>query len=688
MNMAVKVFKLLYRAGSSFLIALIASYFAAITFFSYLNDKSNLDRIFLVLVPTLAFGFLLFEVSGIFEKWILERQLKVLAIIGVFSVLGATIIVESSTAFVYLLRLIVSVVVLFTLMLPVVPFIERFQITYSTKYYFFGFLLSLIFAYGAVGFLDEALKTPLSLILFTVVLILSGSVFGYYLIRRAAYSFQLGFLSKLINIVMSCTLPIMLAALIYSSLQFPTMFIWEYITIPQRWAGLFFASAIVAGVWGAGVLEQFELLGYYNFFQQTKFYKLIKQNLPGAYAGGMFFLINLIIARALNHPALSINSVLFETDAGPWMDILGSPAGDALNRSVHPLVLLIIRPVVRAIGIFMGDEWRLAPILLAAVISGLCVFMAWLFVKRVTGVSTYAFIFSILLGSTATHLLFGSLTETYIFGMTSLIFFFLLIQAGETRFSVLIPAGLLLFGITISNIAQGAIGLFFHKFGFRRLVHYCVLVVAIGVTLTVITSALYPNKQTFFFVPGDIAFEANFTKPVYASPAARLFERFQLVSRTMFLYGVVGPSPVEVISHKDPRPTIDFKTFEPRDHTFASYRGIANIPLLLWLLLLAGAGVIFLKNARTSSQLPLMLGLLGSLAFNFVLHMNYGTELFLYTPYWMFLLVFFVALALVEFADKRWFQIILAVIVIILMINNVGFISVIMQGLSPFYASS
>ncbi|HET7143285.1 MAG TPA: hypothetical protein VFI68_04615, partial [Anaerolineales bacterium] len=476
-----------------------------------------------------------------------------------------------------------------------------------------------------------------------------------------------------------------LIVLIYGSLQFPTMFTLEYITIPQNRAGLFFAGALVAGVWGLGVLEQFEQRGYQERFGQTKLYIFIKQNLPGFYAGGMFFLINLIIARALNHSALSINSVLFETDAGPWMEILGSPAGDALNRSVHPLVLITLRPLVRIVGVLLGDQWRFAPILLAAAMSGLCVFMAWLFVKRATGASTYAFIFAILLGSTATHLLFGSLTETYVFGTASLIFFFLLIQAGESRFSVLLPAGLLLFGITISNIAQGVIGLFFNKFGFRRLVHFCILVIAAGVTLTVLTSALFPNRQTFFFVPGDIAFESNFVQPVYDSSVDRLADRFELVGRTMLLYGAVGPNPVQVVANKDPRSTIDFKTFEPRDHTYASYRGLANIPLLLWLALLAGSFIVFIGNFRSSKHLPIMLGLLGGLVFNFVLHMNYGTELFLYTPYWTYALVFFVALAMAEFADKKWFEFIMAIIAVALMVNNFWFISVIMRGLAPFF---
>ena len=82
-----------------------------------------------------------------------------------------------------------------------------------------------------------------------------------------------------------------------------------------------------------------------------------------------------------------------------------------------------------------------------------------------------------------------------------------------------------------------------------------------------------------------------------------------------------------------------------------------------------------------------MLGLLGSLAFNFFLHMNYGTELFLYTPFWTYALIFFIALAFADLGDKKWFQTILTIFVVALMINNFWFILVILRGLAPFYAA-
>jgi hypothetical protein len=108
---------------------------------------------------------------------------------------------------------------------------------------------------------------------------------------------------------------------------------------------------------------------------------------------------------------------------------------------------------------------------------------------------------------------------------------------------------------------------------------------------------------------------------------------------------------------------------------------------VLWLILFAGAFIFFIKGLRSSPHLPLMLGLLGGLAFNFVLHMNYGAELFLYTSFWIYALIFFVALAFAELAGRKWFEALLAVFLFILMINNFWFIYTILCALAPFYAA-
>jgi hypothetical protein len=83
-----------------------------------------------------------------------------------------------------------------------------------------------------------------------------------------------------------------------------------------------------------------------------------------------------------------------------------------------------------------------------------------------------------------------------------------------------------------------------------------------------------------------------------------------------------------------------------------------------------------------------MLGLLGAIAFNFLLHLFYGTEIFLYTSYWVYAFVLFLALAFSEFAHKAWLQWgLLFAVVLIFMANNYWFIFTILQALAPFYAA-
>jgi len=685
-----KLLQFLFRAGVSLFIAFIASFSSAVIFFNYSEYARASDRFFLVAVPTLAIAFLLFESFPKIWAWLMQRQLSILIVFGgLAAVTAVEFVLPHAVSRVYYLGMGAVAVVIFAFMLPAVPAVERLRPTHSMLHYFPGFLMSLFLTYATMGFLNSVFNGRFNIITFSLVSTIVGSVAGYYLVRRAAQSLQDGFLSNPVNVLLALSLPLFLAGIIYGALQYPGMFSRAYIQMPHAWFGMYISSTVVGGAWGLLALEQFEARGYYQTFKQTKLFAFIKDNLPGIYAGSFFFLINLVIARALNHPTYSINSVIFEADAGPWMSILGYPEGHDVNRAVHPLVLLTLRPLTSFVRLFLADKWYLAPMIVVAAMNGLSVLMGWLFVKRATQKNSYAFPFALMLGTTAAHLLFGSLTETYVFGMISLILFAVLVQADEKRFSILVPAGLLVFGVTVTNIAQSIILLFFKKtFSFWRLVYYGVIVLTISIALTALVSVLYPDNQTFFFVPADLAFEGRFSKPIYEGPMERVVERIGVVGRAVFLYGVVAPTPMESVARKNTDPLTEYETFNYRSHLKAWYNGPAYAPLVLWLILFASAFFYFLKNARTSSHTPLMLGLLASVAFNFLLHMNYGTELFLYSTFWTYLLIFFTALALAEFAGHRWFEIVLAVFVLMLMINNGWFILVILRGLNPYFAAA
>ncbi|MDO8755539.1 MAG: hypothetical protein Q7J80_16710, partial [Anaerolineales bacterium] len=207
------------RGLVSLLIGFAVSYFLAVTFFHYSDYSSNIDRLFLTVVPALAIGILLFETLPAVSQWT-----------------------------------------------------NRIGARYSLLHYLLGFVLSLNLTYGAVGFLSEMLRTPFGMVLFTAVFITIGSVAGYYLVRRAARSIRDGFLSKLLNLILSLALPLLLSAVIYASVQFPSMFVWEYMIVPQKWIALFMVTAAAAGTWSLSIIEKFELGGYYERIKQTKLF--------------------------------------------------------------------------------------------------------------------------------------------------------------------------------------------------------------------------------------------------------------------------------------------------------------------------------------------------------------------------------------------------------------------------------
>lgn len=684
-----KLLLFLFRVGVSLFIAFIASFSSAVIFFNYSGYEHTSDRIFLVAIPTLAIGFLLFDAFPRLWAWITQRQAAVLMVFAAFATLAAFQFTQPhAVSRVYYLGMGAFAILLFGLMLPAAPAIERLRPTHSMRHYFSGFLLGIFPAYTAISFFGGVFKGRFAVVAFTLASTIVFSVVGYYLARRASQSLRDGFLRNPLNLILTLSLPVFLVGITLGALQYPAMFSLAYIQMSPQWSGMYLASAVVGGAWGLLALEQVEARGYAQSVQKTKIFAFIKDNLPGVYAGTFFFLINLMIARALNHPTYSINSLIFEADAGPWMSILGYPEGHDVNRAVHPLVLLTLRPMTSFVRLFLADKWFFAPMIVVAAMNGLSVLLGWLFVKRASQKDSYAFAFALMLGSTAAHLLFGSLTETYVFGMISLILFAVLVAADEKRFSVLVPAGLLVFGVTVTNIAQSMILLFIKKtFSFWRLVYYGVIVLTISIALTALVSVLYPGNQTFFFVPADLAFEGRFSKPIYEGPMERVVERVGVVGRSIFLYGVVAPTPMESLAHKNTNPITEFETFNYRSHEMAWYNGAAYVPLAVWLVLLASAFFHFFKNLKSSIHTPLMLGLLASVAFNYLLHMNYGTELFLYATYWTYLLIFFTALALVDFAGRRWFEIALAVFALMLMINNGWFILVILRGLNPYLSA-
>ncbi len=102
----------------------------------------------------------------------------------------------------------------------------------------------------------------------------------------------------------------------------------------------------------------------------------------------------------------------------------------------------------------------------------------------------------------------------------------------------------------------------------------------------------------------------------------------------------------------------------------------------------AGFCPLWREHALRHACWPLIPGFAGLPGVNFVVHLNYGVEPFLYSADWTYALALFVALNLSEMAKRRWFSPALLALVALLFVNQMWFIYVLIGVVRPFLAGN
>jgi hypothetical protein len=341
-------------------------------------------------------------------------------------------------------------------------------------------------------------------------------------------------------------------------------------------------------------------------------------------------------------------------------------------RSVHPFMILLFKPPVDVLGFLLKGNKLWGAYLFVALGGALCVHLAWILIKTATGKSAYASLIAALLGLSASHLIFGSLIESYIFLAASLLLFYVLLIK-DRPLPALIAASLTTIGITHSNFAQNVIALFAVKPNLKQMIRFVVSVLVFLILLTLLNNLLFPDAHPFFFVPSTLQAEQQNLFPLNSL-------RVQALIRAFVFHNVVAPTPI--FYDKD-IPFIQFRFFKPEIDELSRYDlPIQDITSWMWLVLLLFAGVLFLWNIRKNPHWRLSLALMGCMVFNLILHLRYGKELFLYSPNWTYALVLLVGLIWQPLADRKWFQMILIVFLILLVWNNGVLLSTILNVLA------
>lgn len=473
------------------------------------------------------------------------------------------------------------------------------------------------------------------------------------------------------------------AGVILLALQFPSLFHPEQFLPPAAnltWIGI----GLLAGLSTLGLVTSRVGL---DDAQRESLGVWLEMNLPGLFAAVAAFIGYFILAHGFNPPVdgLSLNNTFFASDTYFWQVRFGTEEGYTLGRAVHPLSLLVLRGASSVLAFLFDADWRLAALTLVALTAAACVFLAWTFVLRATRRPSYALTFSGLLALSAAHLVFGSVTETYIFSAFGLILFFVMLLSRERPVQGFLLPGLLTLGVTITNVVQSLIGFALVRRNGREWMRFVSLLLAVGVALTALTAIIYPKSMGLFYVPSDLLLESRHAAHLEAG--TRITSRFAQVTKSLFFYDVVAVPPDVTIVEKGGRDSFPkFNYFQP---PFGLKEYLSNrfalLPFILWSLLLAGAVTRFLWRGKKFPYFSFQLAFLAILLFNLGMHLFYGFEPFLYTPNWTYALLFFVALSLDEMKKQEWVDGGLILLLALLLVNNGLFLRVMANHLLPFF---
>ena len=360
----------------------------------------------------------------------------------------------------------------------------------------------------------------------------------------------------------------------------------------------------------------------------------------------LFFAVYLIFASIFNRPSYDADDIFFDADGNLYRWRFATEKfRDYYWRPAHPFILIIVRPLVGTLAFLFKGDMLFAAFTLNALMGALCVYLVWYFVKHSMGNPLYALLIAALFGATSTQLAFGSIIESYIYlSVIALVFLVLLLKDRPLYMQVI--AGLVAFGITISNVGQTFIAHFFVRRNIKQIIIYGLIVGALVVPLSLLNNWVYPNSQPYFWELSTLNSEGHNQFP-------RTLQRANFMVRTMALHSFVAPEPL-VIRDGFPFAKVwmfraSIKKDPMRISTYETPLG--NGLSRVWAGLMMLGGVLFLKNIFKQDN-GYSLTFIFTVLFFFIVYMQYGKDVFLYATNWTYAIMLFLALAWRELATQ------------------------------------
>lgn len=628
------------------------------------GDYSFLNQLFLFFIPAISIIICVYYVLP-FLKESLNRAtffIKIfLFICASLAVIGAMTLIHGTSPLLFATASTSLFIVFFSIIIPSAPYAQKIMEMGLHIRLFFGWLISTVIIFITLGFLDNFYSKPFEITCLSILFQLLVGQAGYFLAGRVK-----PFLMKGIWEFVTATFPFLLLFTFAVSIfkmgkQFPGLFIPDIFTLKGDLLPVFLVANIILLPWQTWALYKLKSTQLFEKLKKTKIHDFVNINIPGILLAIVFFSIYLLIASMLNNPYFDVDDVFFDADALNWrLRLTTDNWQDYYWRSVHPFVLLLLKPPIDFVAALLKGDKLFGAYIVVAFGGALCVFLAWKVIKNITQNPTYAVLIASLLGLSASHLIFGSLIETYIFLAASLLLFYLFLVE-DKRFSLFVLAGLASIGITYTNFSQNVIALFAVKPNLRLIIRYVTSILILLILLSLANDLIYPGAHPFFFIPSALQAEGQNIFPFNML-------RAQALVRAFLFHNVAAPTP---ILYTGDIPFIQFRFFKPEIDKLSGYdTTLQTFTAWFWLGLILLGIVAFLMSYQKYKSNKLSLALFGCMLLNVGIHVRYGKELFLYSPNWTYALIILLALAWQGFSKHKWFLIVLFIFLVFLAYNN------------------
>ncbi|GAB4564823.1 MAG: hypothetical protein Fur0017_00850 [Anaerolineales bacterium] len=532
-----------------------------------------------------------------------------------------------------------------------------------------AWLLGIPFSYFIVSYFENFYNTGFQIALSTMIIHSFVNLFLYYLLGRVISEFHSNRFSAGAASILFTGLLVFIPAMYNLAKPFLNLFDASAFHLNADIRLSFFNALIPAFFIAMVVLH----IAKQRKWRETRLFKLLDENLEGLLLASLLFCSYLLFASIFNRPSFNEDDIFFDADSRLYRwRFATEDYRDYYWRPAHPFILIIIRPLVGILAFLFNGNTLFAAFTLNALTAALCVFLVWYFVRRSIRHRLYALLIAAIFGASSTQLVFGSVIESYIYlSIVALAFLVLLLKDAPLWAQVL--AGLTAFGITISNVGQTFIAHFFVKRNIKQIIIYGVLIGLFVVPLTLLNNFIYPDSQPYFWDLSLLEGEGHNQFPV-------TLQRINYLARVMTLHSFVAPKPLTIDDEFAFTKVWMFRASIKKDPMrLANYETLLGDGLVIvWAGLLVLGGVLFLKNIVKKYD-GYSIAFLVTLLFYFLLHMRYGKDVFLYATNWTYAISLFLALAWRDLADRRWFQVILLVFVLLLLVNNAGLLKTMMQ---------